>query len=383
MVDGLSTTSLQNMVQNHLRHQMLKDSEPYTISVHNDRAVIYLKKPEAIYPEYNEDFIPKVSALLHDKGKVEINCGRKSHGGDFIAEELCSKDIKTKIYRQDHAKPENDDSFDFTVSIKPSIGFFDSPELENVIIVIEKLNKPTPEDKCKIPSNNSSNNFFISNISTTPCINNNPMVNLSDNFIIDRSSKINEIDFPAESFRKKPNNQVAGDAAALVFQEYTNSKNIPVGSTIISSNSGISKEEIILEGYGFGEQWSDEFEKAMSFIDKGKCVILRKDDPSGIEDAIKIELRRGISRDEILIDFMCCDEIQCSDILPYLLSHLLNEGRSVAIDYGYIISEELEKEIDESLLPDIPPDTSHYIEERKVSEGNFHAVLILKKDSEG
>ncbi len=352
------------------------NSKAYTVAEYADRAIVHLNRPEAIY---TENFISNIADLFRRKGTVEINCGRKNPGAEFVAEELCSENIKTRVYTQDHEKPESNDAFDFTVSMKPSSGFFDSPELENVTVVIKKINNPNLKNKLEAPRNDSDkyNGLYISNI---PNLNNPNEINsggLVTNVSFQSTFDPNELDLLIKSL--VTDKQEYDAAIGELFQEYIGPNNTPLSFDTISSNSiVISREEILLEGYA----WTDEFEKALSLIDKGKYVILKRNDPIGIEDPISIELRRGQNKEEILIDFTSLDEIQCDEILSPLFDYLLGENRSVAIDYGFIELDSLNETINESrIFTAIPSDTTYDIETREISEGITHSILILKKNS--
>ena len=321
MLNGpFSISSLQT-------YNQLTGNKPYTIVEYADRAIVHLNKAEAIY---NENFVPIIADLLRRKCEIEINCGRKNPGAEFIAKELCSEDIKRRIYTQDHEKAEGNDSYDFTVSIKPSVGFFDSPELENIIVVIKRKSKDI-ENQPTAPDNtiDKSNCLYMSNIAT---------LNINN-------------------FNEVPGNLVSDTS----YQSTT-----------------LNSEEILLDGYG---PWNDEFDKALYLIEQGQTVVLKKDDPIGIEEnIISLEIKRGQNKEEILIDLTNLGLIECSDILPKLLTYLLNQdGKSVIVNCGFIESDDLAGEVEEYLIPDLPCNTTYEITEREIPQGyNMHPVVIFK-----
>ena len=142
----------------------------------------------------------------------------------------------------------------------------------------------------------------------------------------------------------------------------------------------ISKKEILLEGFGDCGQWNDEFEKALSLLDQGKCVVLKKENS---EEPIIIELKKGENESEVLLDLLGNSEMQCSDILPSLLNYILNEGRSVAVDYGDIGTDAMEEDLKDpcSSYNSTLLGVTFYIELRDFGN-KHHYILLLKSDSE-
>ena len=358
-------------------YNQLTGSKPYTIVEYADRAIVHLNKAEAIY---NENFIPTVADLLLRKSEIEINCGRKSPGAKFVAEELCSEDIKRRIYTQDHEKPEGNDSYDFTVSIKHSIGFFDSPELENIIVVIKRKNKDT-ETKPTVSGNtlyslNEYNDSYIINIAghdsngITDIENPTLYVSYQNQSPVDPEL----IDFLARSLCSQKKDKDYEKTSITISQNYDN---FLLSSQIISQNTPVVyKEEILLEGYG---PWNDEFNKALSLIEQGKTVVLKKDDPLGIEETpVSLEIKRGQNKKEVLIDLTNSGIIKCSDVLPKLLTYLLDQDDNVIVNCGFMEANDLAGDVEEYLIPELPCSTTYEIAERELPAGCLHPVLILR-----
>ena len=72
--------------------------KPYTVTCNGKNTTIQLSHPKDIY---HEEFIPDLASQYAMGKTVEIDCGRKSPGAYFAAEEITSQDFQDKIYMQD------------------------------------------------------------------------------------------------------------------------------------------------------------------------------------------------------------------------------------------------------------------------------------------
>ncbi len=177
--------------------------------------------------------------------------------------------------------------------------------------------------------------------------------------------------------RTNNSNIIENDARTQLFREYpgaNSSDSLTISSSTIDFN--FSKDEILLEGYG---PWNDEFEKAMSLIDQGNQVILKKEDPSGIERPVTIKLKQGENNKELVVDLTNLGIIECSDVLPKLLNYLLNQdGKSIILNCGLVGPDDLVEEVEEYILSDLPCGTAYELIYREIPKGYMHPVLIFK-----
>jgi glycosyltransferase involved in cell wall biosynthesis len=238
--------------------------------------------------------------------------------------------------------------------------------------IIKKIIKPEPENQCTVP-NNSLNGLYISNTSSNP-----NETNLPGAFFIDVSSQstFDPSEFDSLAYSNLDNKGLQ-DALTQVFQEYP----WPNSSDLLTTSSStmdfnFSTDEILLEGYG---PWNDDFEKAMSLIDQGNQVILKKEDPSGIERPVTIKLKQGENNKELVVDLTNLGIIECSDILPKLLNYLLNQdGKSIILNCGLVGPDDLIEEVEEYILSDLPCGTAYELIYREIPKGYMHPVLIFK-----